>query len=549
MIKHIYIENYTLIEHLSIDIDEGFMVITGETGAGKSMFIGALSFLMGNRTDTNVLKNKEKKTIVEVTFDLSNYNLQSIFEDLDLDYDNQCIVRREITPLGKSRAFINDTPVSATILKQITSQLIDIHTQNSNILLQNDDFQLLIIDQYAQLETELANYKKEYQEYQDLRTRYQYLKTLNKSDDKSYIEFLIKELEDANLQTGEQSQLEEFLRTLQHSQEIQSSINETISIIQEAEFNIEDAFCIVQQKLAQIAQYNEKYQNIATRIDSQLIEIQDIAYELRHLVDGINNQPNEIDNINERLNVLYRLQKKHNVNSENELLTLLEQLTEQMNRILDGEYEEVQLQQSIAKKEQQLQTFAEHLSTKRKNVLQDIEQSLKAQLQLMNMPEAEVKIEMQRLPDLTRTGYDNPIFLFNVNKGMALQPIAKIASGGEMSRLMLAIKSLIIKKNVLPTIVFDEIDTGVSGEISSKMGDVMLKIANYCQVISITHLPQVAAKAQHHYLIFKQSEANKTTTHIKYLDRQERIYELAKMISNEKVTDISLQAAATLLCN
>lgn len=549
MIQHIRIENYTLIENISIDVPIGFTAITGETGAGKSMFVGALSFLMGQRSDTSVLKDKTKKTIVEVEFNVAGYRLEPLFEELNLDYDNTCIIRREITPQGKSRAFVNDTPVSAAELKQVTSQLIDIHSQHSNILLQNSAFQLLIIDQYAQVEALLNQYKHAYAQWKQMQADLLRMRQDTQSTDRSYIEFLVNELENAHLQAGEQAELEEQLPALQHAQEIECELARCVDMIDAAPVNISAMLREVKQSMSSIGRYQSDYEEIAQRLQSQLLDIEDVAYELKRMASNIQHNPQEIERITLRLDELNRLEQKHHVHSEEELLQVYDHLNKQLGRILDSEFDEEKMQRAIAQKQQELEAMSAQISQMRNRVVPDIERILQQQLRAMNMPDAQVCIRMHTQQELTPTGIDSPEFMFNVNRGMEMQAIAKIASGGELSRIMLALKSLIIKKNVLPTIIFDEIDTGVSGEVSAKMGAVMKQIADNCQVISITHLPQVAAKAQQQMLIYKHTANATTITGIKQLTYKERVAELAKMISNEKVTEAAMLAAENLLNN
>ncbi|MBO4543294.1 MAG: DNA repair protein RecN [Bacteroidales bacterium] len=546
MLQHIHIENYTLIDTLSIDLYKGFTAITGETGAGKSMFVGAINFLMGQKVDASVMRDKTKKTIVEAVFKLENDDLQPLFESLNLDYDEECIVRREINLQGKSRSFVNDTPVNAADLKKITLQLVDIHAQHSNILLQNKDFQLSLIDQYAQLDDDIRQFRQTYMKWKELKNTFSDMQAYMNNNDINDIECQLKELEEAHLVEGEQRQIEEQLKTLQHSQEIQQVVGESLNLLDMSEMNVLQMMREVKQKLSGIASFSETYQHLEDRINSQIIELEDVVYELNHLFDNISNPNQEIDQLTQRLNLLNRLERQNNVQTEAELIALVKTLQEKKNAMLDYVYECQQVQQQLDEKEQLIQQLGRQLTKKRTAVLPQIETALKQQLRQMNMPDVEVSIQLMQ-DELTATGFDVPSFLFNVNKGMQMQEISKIASGGEISRLMLALKSLIISKNVLSTIIFDEIDTGISGSVSSKMGEVMKNIAKNCQVITITHLPQISAKAEHHYLIYKQTQGNTTEMQIKLLDRQERIGELAKMISNENVTDAALKTAENLL--
>ena len=547
MIQHLYIENYTLIQHLSIDFEEGFAVITGETGAGKSILIEAVSLLLGQRADTTVLFDKEKKTIVEAAFDIKNQHLSSIFEAEDIDYDDNCIIRREITPQGKSRAFINDTPVNITTLKNIGEKLVDIHSQHSNLLLQDSNFQLLILDQYAQLDEEIKAYKTIFRTYQSQKRQLQELFEQSGSQDKAYLEFLFNELEDAKLAKGEQTSMEEQLQLLSHAEEIKQKLSEIVGMTDSDEITILQLLQECRQRLSSLEKHSQKLEILSNRLSSIYIDLKDIAREISDIAENTVYDPQEIERISARLSTLYRLEQKHKVAGEEDLIAVKERLQKQLQTIYDSENSVSDLQKIISKTEKELYVLAEKLSQKRASVISDIEQALIDKLQAMNMLQATIKIELEKYDHLTEHGIDKPVFLFNANRGTDMQAISKVASGGELSRLMLAIKSLILQKNVLPTIIFDEIDAGVSGEVSAKMGKVMQEIARFTQVIAITHLPQIASKADTHYLVYKQDDTEKTYSEIKRLTPQERIVEIAKMISNEEVSESTLQAARELL--
>ena len=547
MIQHIHIENYTLIEKLSIDFEEGFSVITGETGAGKSILIGALSLLLGQRAETSVLFDKEKKSIVEASFWIKNYQLSDFFHQEDIDYDDICIIRREITPQGKSRAFINDTPVNVSLLKKIGDRLVDVHSQHSNLLLQDADFQLLIIDQYAQLSDKVNEYNRLYRTYQSLKKQLHEILQQAGNQDKEYYDFLFNELEEAKLIKGEQSELEQRNLLLSHAEEIKSKLGEIVHLMDDNEINAMQLLQDCRQRLASIEKHASTFSSLSERFNTTFIELQDITKEIVTLAEETVYDPQEIEKINSRLDTLNRLEQKHKVNNEDELIIAKEQLSEKLEQIHQTELSVVGLREKITLTEKELTAQADYLSSKRKSVLSQIETTIKEKLQLMNMSQAEIKIVMEKNDHLTENGWDKPVFLFNSNKGTEMQAIAKIASGGELSRLMLAIKSLVLQKNVLPTIIFDEIDTGVSGEVSAKMGKVMQEIACFSQVIAITHLPQIASKSAVHYLVYKLDDKTKTYSHIKRLSAEERVVEIAKMISNEEVSESSLQAAKTLL--
>ena len=549
MIQHIHIENYTLIEHLSIDFEEGFSVITGETGAGKSILIGALSLLLGQRADTSVLFDKNRKSIIEATFNIKNHNLSSVFEEEDIDYDDICIIRREINPQGKSRAFINDTPVNITSLKNIGEKLLDIHSQHSNLLLQDSNFQLLILDQYAQLREDIKTYKDIFRKFTSQKKQLQQILEHSKAHDKEYLEFLFKELEDVKPTEGEQQDLEEKHQLLSHAEEIKQKLSEVINMMEEEDVNVSQLLQECRQRLSALGKHSPKLENLYERFNSILIEFKDIVKEISLIADNTVYDPEEMELISSRLSALYRLEQKHKVSTERDLIEVREQLIEQLQNIYNAETSVSFLREDILEKEKELYALAENLSAKRTGVISDIEQALKEKLQLMNMTQAVVKIDLEKQEHLSENGIDKPVFLFNANRGTDMQIMSKVASGGELSRLMLAIKSLILQKNVLPTIIFDEIDSGVSGEVSAKMGKVMQEIAHFTQVIAITHLPQIASKANAHYFVYKQEDKEKTYSEIKRLSPQERVVEIAKMISNEEVSESTLQAAKVLLSN
>ena len=547
MLQHIHIANYTLIQHLSVDFREGFSAITGETGAGKSILVDALSLLLGQRADNSVLFDKNKKGIVEAVFHIKDYGLEAFFAENDIDFDADCIIRREINSEGKSRAFINDTPVNLQTLKTLSESLLDIHSQHSNLLLQNAKFQLLIVDEYAQLKQELDAYKKTFQQYKNLKKQYQELCSQTESQDKEYFEFLHNELEECRLIEGEQEALEQELKLLLNAEDINTKLCAVVNSSNLDEINALQLLQECRQRLASIAKHSEKLEALSERFNSLCIELKDIVNEAETLAESIVHDAQRIEEVNERLNFLYRLEQKHKVNSDSGLLTVKAELSQKLERIYETESRLEVLQTQIENTENQLYNSAELLSKQRKSALPQIASSLQEKLREMNISQAQVEIVLEKEEQLSETGFDRPIFRFSANKGAEMQPIAKIASGGELSRIMLGVKSLILQKNVLPTIIFDEIDSGVSGEVSAKMGKVMSDIARFSQVIAVTHLPQIAGKAQTHYLIYKENDSEKTISSIKRLTAEERIVEIAKMISNEKITPSSIEAAKVLL--
>ncbi len=547
MLQHLNIENYTLIKHLSIDFEDGFSVITGETGAGKSILLGALALLSGQRADTSLLFDKTKKSIIEAEFRITDYELKDFFDENDLDYDEVCIIRREITPQAKSRSFINDTPVSLSILKKIGEFLMDIHLQNTNLLLQNKEFQLKLIDQYAGLQKETSEFKALYKKYLALQKEYQLLFNNVSSQDKDYWEFLYKELEEANLQSGEQQELEHELGLLSNAEEIKQQLYAVAYHFAEGDTNLLSLLQENVNRLLQISKYDEGIEELSKRLQSQIIELKDIVFEIHKINENTQHNPQRIEQINQRLDVLYTLQQKHKVSTEADLMAIQNHLAEVLERIEHAEEEKQHMLLQIENEKQILYQKATLLSDKRKAVLKKMETDLQHVLQVLHMPSAHFDIRMEKSEHFHAAGLDKVVFWFTANPGTEMQTLEKSASGGELSRVMLALKSLISEKNVLPTIIFDEIDSGVSGEISAKMGKVMQKLATYSQIIAISHVPQIAAKAKNHYVVFKEVIKGETYSNIKKLTHLEHISEIAKMISNEKITESSLSAAKQLI--
>lgn len=546
MLQHLSIENYTIIQHLSISFKDGFSVISGETGAGKSILIGALSLVLGQRADTNILRTKDKKSIVEAVFDIEDLNLKKFFEDNDIDYDTNCILRRELTPQGKSRAFINDTPVSLNTLRILSEHLVDIHSQHSHLLMQSSGFQLNIIDQFANLQNELLKYNKLYNKYISARKDYDILIETNKFTDYDYFEFLHKELKTAAIHEGEQKDLEEELETLNHAEEIKQNLYSSYQQLSGNEISILTSLRDIQYRIANVAKFKTSLCETEKRLESSLIELEDIASELNGEQDKITYNPGRIEEIQNRLNLIYTLQQKHRVNDEKQLLQKQLEIEYKLKTFVESAEKEAQYKALITSLEKDLIIEAESLHKKRVNVIPEIENALSLQLNNMNIPDAKISICLQRT-NLNHKGNDNAEIWFSANAGCELQPLTKIASGGEISRIMLAIKALISQKNMLPTIILDEIDNGVSGKVSAKMANVMKKIANYCQLIAISHQAQIASKAQHHYDVYKTVRNGQTFSEIKLLEGEERVQSIAKMISNENITEASLQMARSLI--
>lgn len=549
MIQHLSIENYALISHLELPFGEGFSAITGETGAGKSILLGALALILGQRADTGVLYDAQKKCVVEGTFAIGDYNLEHFFEQHDLDYDPTLLLRREINKQGKSRAFINDTPVKLTQMKELGSRLVDIHSQNKTLTLNNSDVQLAVIDTVAGEKEMLSNYREKYRNLKHLQEQYQEMVEKEKQTkaDLDYYQYLFNELEDAALGEEEQQQLEEDLAIQNHAETIKSALTHGAYHLSGDENSIITQLQQVHAELRNSAEHHKKLQTLEQRMDSATIELEDIAGEMSTLSEEISYDPEHIETLNKRLSLIYELQQKHRVNTVTALLEKKEWLEQQLNSASDLEADIASLEKSINRLSEELHNIAGKLSEKRKHQLPRIEKDIMDVLKQLGMPDAVFRIAHQQLEDLTPDGKDRFVFRFSANQGVEPQPIAKIASGGELSRLMLSVKSLIARKTLLPTIIFDEIDSGVSGDIAGKTGAIMKKMAQGVQVIAITHLPQIAGKSHDHLFAYKTVDNGKTFSNIKRLNDQERVEELAKMLSDNQVTTAALTAAKELM--
>lgn len=549
MIKSLSIKNYALIDELEIDFTEGFSIITGETGAGKSILMGALALITGQRADTGVLKNPQKKCVVEGNFLLDGYGLHDFFEALELDYAHESILRREISPAGKSRAFINDTPVNLNTLKELSFKLIDIHSQHQNLNLNQSEFQLKVVDSYAGNIDLLEKYQSVYTAYKKLKKEFENIKNLatQSKDDLDYLSFRFDELEKAKLIEGEQETLEEEAKTLNNTEEIQRNLAIIHSLLNEDELSV-----LVKMKEAYLAANRiknvfSKVENIEERLNSSFIELKDIAEEVELTLSNIEFNPERIEYVNSRLDLIYSLQKKHNVSSIEELIRVKNDLDEKLQNIVSFDEKIEELNKKLEESKLQLKKLSDNLSKKRINSFSKIEKYVSEQLKHLGMPDAIFKINREELDEFSTVGIDKISFLFSANANIPVQNISKVASGGEISRLMLSIKSLLSKSISLPSIIFDEIDTGVSGDIADRMASIMKKMSENMQVISITHLPQVAAKGNTHYLVFKEKINQTVTTNIRKIKGEERINELAKMLSGENITKEAIENAKVLL--
>jgi DNA repair protein RecN (Recombination protein N) len=549
MLSRLVIENYALIDHLEMDFSEGFSVITGETGAGKSILLGALSLILGNRGDVSVLLDKSRKCIVEGTFIIKGYHLEDLFSEYELDYDDTTILRREILQNGKSRAFINDTPVNLSLLKELGDHLVNIHSQFSVVTLNNADFQLAVLDNYSDNIQIIQQYREDFAYFIQLKKEVEELvrrETLARKD-KDYYQFLWNELEGATLTDGEQEAAEQRLEILSHSEEIKTGLLQALDILSLGEQNITDRLSGITTITNNLSRYHSSLNEIGNRLRSNQIDLQDIAASMEKIEQDIEFDPAEIDTFTARLDLINRLEKKHSSPDIKGLLAIKDQISGKLMEVTSLEDRILIMNKKLDHVREHLLNAAEKLSRNRKNVIPELEEKIRKTLIKLGMQDARITIELIRLEDVTPDGIDTVRFLFSANKGIGLSEISRIASGGELSRLMLTIKSLISQKNLLPTIIFDEIDMGVSGEVAGKVGDILRKMGESMQVIAITHLPQIAGKGQWHYWVFKTNESNTARTRLKKLDPKERVQEIAKMLSNENVSDAALKTAKELM--
>ena len=550
MLQHLHISNYALIEKLDINFSNGFSVITGETGAGKSIILGALGLIMGQRADAKAIKTGEKKCYVEAIFQVKGFQLEKLLKDNDIDFDeNECIVRREVTIQGKSRAFINDSPVPLSLLKEVSSHLIDIHSQHQNLLLGHEHFLIETLDTIAATPQVLLNYTTQYSAWQRANaelTKLQEQAAKDKSDTE-FFKFQLQQLEEAQLVENEQEQLEEESNTLSHAEEIKQSLFQASGLFSTEEHNPVIELKISSQILSSIQKVFPIAGSLAERIDSVRIELEDIADELEHQLESVEFDPERQAFVDDRLNTIYSLEKKHNVETIAELLIKQEELKNFINKIENIDEEVAKKTAEVRKAEQAMYAAAKELTASRKKAAEKIEKELIAQLQELGMPGVRLSFSFERrsLPD--NNGIDKVTFLFSANKNMAMQDVAQIASGGEIARLMLSLKAIISQCRNLPTIVFDEIDTGVSGTMAEKMAEVMNRMAENCQVLCITHLPQIAAIGVYHYRVFKKENEHGTSSHIDLLSTEERIQEIANMLSGAQMTDAAINNAKSLL--
>lgn len=549
MLKRLQIRNYALIRELDVDFTSGFTIITGETGAGKSILIGALSLILGQRADTGVLKDKESKCTVEGLFEVDGYGLEPLFAENDLDYDTQVIFRREITPNGKSRAFVNDTPVNLKTLQDLGVRLIDIHSQHQNLELGNRRFQLMVLDNYAGNGALLSGYQSKYKAYKSLQAELTGAeeRAMRLRQELDYFQFQFEQLTKANLQTGEQEKLEEELTLLTHAEEIKTALLTAANLLGGEEGNAQLRVKESIAALNRIAKYYPEATPLADRLNSVYLELNDIYSDAEYSSEKIEVDPNRLVQLNERLDLLFSLQQKHHAGNEEELIALRDEFGEKVNSVFSNDEALATLKTSLAEKESELLGIAGHLTQKRLEAAIPVGKNVEEQLLQLGMPNSRFNVEVTSGLALSPDGQDEVNFLFTANKNGELCEISKVASGGELSRLMLSIKALISKSKALPTILFDEIDTGISGETADKMGNILKGISQDMQVINITHLPQIAAKGDVHYLVFKEDTDTETITSLKLLSATERVSELAKMLSGETITEAARLNAAELM--
>lgn len=549
MLTNLSIDNYALIDSLKVDLEPGFTIITGETGAGKSIFLGGLSLVLGKRADLSSLRNKERKCVIEAYFLIRDYGLQSLFQDNDLDYEDHTVIRREILPSGKSRAFINDTPVTLDILSQLGDQLIDIHSQHQTLRLTENDFQLKLIDALAKNKNRLSVFKKTLGSYTLTKSELNELIEFqqNALKEKDYNDFLLAELEAAPLKEGALEELEEQYEQLNNVELIMEELSKGDQLINDDQIGITSLLSELKNTFSRLSGFGKQYESLHERIQSVYIEIDDINSELQAFQDGVESNPTLLEETNTKLQLLYNLQKKHGVSEISELIKIREDLSQKA-------FETAHLDEKISIKTRQLQDLESALEEqalvireKRNGIIPDLKKQLESDLSHLGMPNASFNIRLESTDDFKTNGMDDLYFLFTANKGSDYGELKKVASGGELSRIMLVIKAILAKYEKLPTIMFDEIDTGVSGEISNNMADIMKEMSKDMQVFSITHLPQVASKGNHHFKVYKTDEPEGTRTNMRKLSNDDRVLELAQMLGGNDLSDSAMAHARQLL--
>lgn len=550
MLKSLYIKNYALIDSLEIDFNRGFSVITGETGAGKSIILGALGLILGQRADAKSIKQDESKCIIEGIFDISAYDdLKQVFEELGIDYDINCILRRELLSTGKSRAFVNDTPVTLNDLKEIGGKLIDIHSQHQNLLLNDDRFQLYVVDVLAGNKLLLEEYKNVYKDFKQTEKRLADLKDAirRNKEEEDYFRFQYQVLHEAALIDGEQEDMESEHEMLTHAEDIKSALYRIHTLLSDDERGIVQQLKECLGTTHSIEKVFTKSDDIKLRLDAAYIDLKDLASEIERDANDVEFNPERLSFVQSRLDTIYSLQKKHTVTTIAELIALHKELEAKIAAMDSSDQKIEELEKELESKSEKMLILAKRLSDSRLLVSEKIEKELSSRLTYLGMPNVRIRCEVLAKDQPDISGMDDVIFLFSANKNSELQPVANVASGGEISRLMLCLKSMIANATALPTIIFDEIDTGVSGEIADKMGQIMDEFGQNIQVITITHLPQIAAKGKTHYRVYKTDTDTSTITNLRKLTDNERLEEVARMLSGATLTDAAIQNAKTML--
>ncbi|MGS2760787.1 DNA repair protein RecN [Sinomicrobium sp. M5D2P9] len=549
MLLSLSIKNYALIDDLKVRFDKGLTIITGETGAGKSILLGGLSLILGKRADLNSLKNKENKCIVEAEFSVEDYHLESLFNKLDLDYEANTIIRREILPGGKSRAFVNDTPVTLDVLSALSIRLIDIHSQHQTLQLTDNDFQFQVIDAIAGNKTNIEAYRTKLAEYHKAKKELQKLIDFQQEADKEqdYNAFLLKELREARLQPGMLEEMEETFEKLSNVEEIKEKLALSSQLLSDEQSGILVNLNNMRNLLGKLAGYGARFEELQNRINSAFIELDDTFNEIQNIDETVEADPGQLDQVNTRLQLIYDLQKKHNALEVEELIRIQKELEEKVSVTENLENDIKNKQLKVLQLEEELDVKASKIHEKRGKEAPKLKKYLESSLSKLGMPNATFRIEIKPTTSFFANGKDELHFLFSANKGTGYGELKKVASGGELSRIMLSIKAVLARYEKLPTIMFDEIDTGVSGEVSDKMGDIMKEMGESMQVFAITHLPQIAAKGARHFKVYKQDSGEVTSTQMKELSTDERIVEIAEMLSGKNISESAISHARELL--
>ena len=549
MLTQLSINNYALINQLTIDFSSGLSIITGETGAGKSILLGALGLVLGNRADLSSLKDTSKKCVVEAKVAIATYNLKDFFEEVDLDYEELTIIRREILPSGKSRAFVNDTPVKLSVLNELREKLIDVHSQHQTMELSDNSFQFSIVDALAKNQDKIDSYKRGFVKLNQLKKELQGLETIQKEANQQYDYnlHLFNELEEAKIKVDEQEELEDKLEKLNNIEDIKLNLSEALEISANDEIGLQNLLNSLENRLSKIASFSKEYQELSARITSVKIEVDDIVSELEDANENVEFNPNEIEEINDRLQLFYNLQKKHYASNNEDLLKVFEELSEKVSQVENAEETINNKKKEIDDVAEKLDKVATLITKSRTEAIPGLKKELEFLLADLGMENARFSIKIKPTKNYFANGKDELEFLFSANKGGNFGELKKVASGGELSRIMLSVKTVLSANTQLPTIIFDEIDTGVSGEVSNKIAAIMQQMSKNMQVIAITHLPQIASKGKNHYKVYKEELKGVTTTNLKQLSTEERIKEIAEMLSGKDISDSALTHAKELL--